>query len=172
MAKPVIVTVAATTLVMIAACEIARAETVGRYECNIVGTATQDAIGDHDGHRINSVQYACVGVDGLLTGASYTGISISEWDGPKGRYLNGIGVVRAPNGIAVTQVTEGVGAAVMKDGKPVGSEGTGKAVYQFASGIFAPLSGKAVRWATQPAGFNRFSLEVSTDGELAAAAKQ
>jgi hypothetical protein len=34
-----------------------------------------------------SVQYSCVGMDGLLKGAVNTGISISEWDGPKGTYL-------------------------------------------------------------------------------------
>jgi len=165
-------TLAAPTVVLISACGPAQAETVGRYECNIVGTASQDSIGDREGHRISSVQYACIGVDGLLKGALYTGSSISEWDGPKGRYMNGVGVVRAPNGLAVTQVTEGTASVVMKDGKPVGSEGAGKALYQFASGVFAPLSGKVVKWAVQPIGFNRFGLDVSTDGELAAATKQ
>lgn len=172
MRKTFMFTVAAPTLVFISTCGVAQAETVGRYECNIVGTASQEAIGDHDGHRISSVQYACVGVDGLLKGALYTGSSTSEWDGPKGQYMNGIGVVRAPNGIVVTQVTEGTGSVVMKDGKPIGSEASGKALWQFASGVFAPLSGKTVRWAVQPAGFNRFSLEVTTDGEVAAATKQ
>lgn len=172
MTKSVILTVAASTL-LISACGIAQAETIGRYECNIVGAASQDPIGDRDGHRIVGTQYACDGVEGLLKGALYTGSSTSEWDGPKGRYLNGIGMLRSPNGIGVTLVTEGVGSVVMKDGKPVGSESTGKAIYQFATGVFAPLSGKAVRWAVQPAGFNRFSLEVMTDDEVTtAAAKQ
>ncbi|MDA9434827.1 hypothetical protein [Bradyrhizobium sp. CCBAU 51627] len=172
MGKSFILTVAASTL-LISACGVAQSETIGRYECNIVGAASQDPIGDHDGHRIVGTQYACAGVEGLLKGALYTGSSTSEWDGPKGRYLNGIGLLRSPNGIGVTLVTEGAGSVVMKDGKPVGSESTGKAIYQFATGVFAPLSGKAVKWAVQPAGFNRFSLEVMTDDEVTTAtAKQ
>ncbi len=171
MGKSFILMIAASTLLM--TCGVAQSEPVGRYECNIVGAASQDPIGDRDGHRIVSTQYACAGVEGLLKGALYTGSSTSEWDGPKGRYLNGIGMLRSPNGIGVTLVTEGTGSVVMKDGKPVGSESTGKAVYQFATGAFAPLSGKAVKWAVQPAGFNRFSLEVMTDDEVTtAAAKQ
>jgi hypothetical protein len=126
--KRYIMMVVVSTLASFSASGVAQAETVGRYECNIVGAASQDPIGDRDGHRISSVQYACVGVEGLLKGALYTGSSTSEWDGPKGRYLNGIGVVRAPNGLAVTQVTEGTGSVVMKDGKPAGSEGSGKAL--------------------------------------------
>ncbi|WP_234685899.1 hypothetical protein [Bradyrhizobium monzae] len=172
MGKTFILITAASTI-FVGACGVAQSEPIGRYECNIVGAASQDPIGDRDGHRIVGTQYACAGVDGLLKGAQYTGSSTSEWDGPKGRYLNGIGMLRSPNGIGVTLVTEGVGSVVMKDGKPVGSESTGKAVYQFATGVFAPLSGKAVKWAVQPAGFNRFSLEVMTDDEVTtAAAKQ
>lgn len=121
MRKTFIFTVAAPTLVFISTCGMAQAETVGRYDCSVVGAATQDPVGDREGHRITSVQYACVGVDGLLKGALYTESSTSEWDGPKGQYMNGIGVVRAPNGIVVTQVTEGTGSVVMKDGKPMAS---------------------------------------------------
>ncbi|WP_369722935.1 MULTISPECIES: hypothetical protein [unclassified Bradyrhizobium] len=173
MRKRFLLTVVGPALALISTFGMARAETIGRYDCNIVGAASQDPIGDHDGHRITGTQYACVGVEGLLKGALYTGSSTSEWDGPKGRYLNGIGMLRSPDGIGVTMVTEGVGSVVMKDGKPVGSESTGKAIYQFATGVFAPLSGKAVKWAVRPAGFNRFSLEVMTDDELTtAAAKQ
>ncbi|MCG2625599.1 hypothetical protein L6654_03100 [Bradyrhizobium sp. WYCCWR 13023] len=167
-----VLTVAASAL-LCSASGVAQSEPIGRYECNIVGAASQDPIGDRDGHRIVGTQYACAGVDGILKGALYTGSSTSEWDGPKGRYLNGIGLLRSPNGVGVTLVTEGAGSAVMKDGKPVGSEATGKAVYQLATGVFAPLSGKSVKWAVQPAGFNRFSLEVMTDDEVTtAAAKQ
>ena len=171
MTKRFILTVVVPTVALISAGGVAKAEMVGRYECNIVGVASEDPIGDRDGHRISSVQYACLGVEGLLKGALYTGSSTSEWDGPKGTYLNGIGIVRAPNGLAVTQVTEGVGAVVMKDGKPAGSESSGKALYQFASGAFAQLSGKAVRWAVKPIGFYLFSLEVTTDDGVTAANK-
>jgi hypothetical protein len=53
----------------------------------------------------------------------------------------------------------------MKDGKPAGNEATGKGVFKFASGTLAALSGKADRWQAKPAGFGRFTLEISADDE-------
>ena len=145
------------------------AEMIGRYECNVVGAASQDPVGDKDGHRILNLQYSCTGVDGLLKGAQYTGTSTSEWDGPKGTYLTGSGIVRAPGSLAVTEVLDGSGQPFMKDGKPAGSEASGTVVYKCASGSFAQLSGKQVRWAAAPAGFGRFTLEVTDDSEVATA---
>jgi hypothetical protein len=74
--------------------------------------------------------------------------------------------MRAAGGLAVTQITEGVGSAIMKDGKPAGSESSGKGLFKFASGTLAAFSGKADRWEAKPAGFNRFSLEFTADNEL------
>ena len=165
MDKRIIVTAVCSTLGLINASGFALAETVGRYDCSVIGTASQDPIGDKDGHRLATVQYSCFGVDGLVNGALYSGSSISEWDGPKGTYFAGGGIIRAPRGLAVTQLTEGVGSAIMKDGKPAGNEASGKGLIKFASGTLAELSGKAVRWEAKPAGFNRFSLEVTTDTE-------
>ena len=100
-----------------------------------------------------------------MKGAVYTGSSTSEWDGPQGTYLSGGGTVRAAGGLAVTQITEGKGSAVMKDGKPAGSESSGKALYKFASGPLAALSGKTVRWEAKPMGFGLFSIELTGDSE-------
>jgi hypothetical protein len=165
MNKRFIVTVVCSTLGLISASGFALAETVGRFECSVVGAVSQDPIGDKDGHRLATVQYSCFGVEGLLKGALYSGFSTSEWDGPQGSYLSGGGIVRAAGGLAVTQLTEGVGSVVMKDGKPAGSEASGKGLFKFASGTLAALSGKADRWEAKPAGVGRFSLEVTTDGE-------
>lgn len=165
MKKRFIVTVACSTLGLISACEIALAETVGRYECSIFGAVSQEPIGDKEGHLLRSLQYSCLGVEGLLKGALYTGASTSEWDGPQGTYLSAGGIVRVPGGLAVTQLIEGIGTVVMKDGKPVGAESSGKALYKFASGTLAGFSGKAVRWETKPIGVGRFSLELTADGE-------
>jgi len=165
MDKRIIVTVVCCTLGLVNASGFALAETVGRYDCSVIDTASQDPIGDKDGHGLATVQISCSGVDGLVKGALYSGSSISEWDGPKGTYFAGSGIIRAPSGLAVVQVTEGVGSAIMKDGMPAGNEASGKAVMKFASGTLAELSGKTVRWESKPAGFNRFSLEVTTDTE-------
>jgi hypothetical protein len=108
---------------------------------------------------------SCLGVDGLMKGALYSGLSTSEWDGSQGKYYTGGGTVRAVGGLAVTLLTEGVGSAIMKDGKPAGNEASGKGVFKFASGTLAELSGKADRWQAKPAGFGRFTLEIMADDE-------
>ena len=161
----IIVTVVGSTLGLINASGFALAETVGRLECSVVGAVSQDPIGDKDGHRITTVQYSCFGVEGLLKGALYSGFSTSEWDGPQGTYLSGGGIIRVAGGLAVTQLTEGTGSVVMKDGKPAGSEASGKGLIKFASGTLAALSGKTVKFETKPTGVGRFSIELTADSE-------
>src|SRR3981081_3405937 len=118
MNKRFVVTVVCSTLGLISASGSAIAEMVGRFECSVVGAVSQDPIGDKDGHGLATVQYSCFGVEGMLKGALYSGSSTSEWDGPQGTYLSGGGIVRAAGGLAVTHLTEGVGAAGLTDGKP------------------------------------------------------
>lgn len=165
MDKRFIVTVVCSTLGLISANGFAQAETVGRYECSVVGAPSPQPIGDRDGHGLASVQYSCFGVEGLLKGAVFTGSSISEWDGPQGTYLSGGGIHRASGGLAVSQLTEGKGSVVMKDGKPAGANVSGKGVFKFASGTLAALSEKAVKFESQPIGVGRFSLEYTADSE-------
>ena len=57
MDKRFIITVVCSTLGLISANGFAQAETVGRYECSVVGAASQEPIGDRDGHRLISVQF-------------------------------------------------------------------------------------------------------------------
>ena len=163
MNKRIIATVACTTLGLINASGFALADSIGRLECSIVGTPSQDPIGDRDGHRLASAQYSCLGVEGLLKGAMYTSSSASEWDGSQAKYVAGGGIMRAPGGLVVIQLNEGVGSVVMKDGKPAGSEASGKSLVKFASGAFAELAGRALRFDAKPAGFNRFTLEFTAD---------
>jgi hypothetical protein len=146
---------------LIGASGFAFAETIGRFECSIIGTASPEAIGDWGGHGLASVQFSCFGVDGLLKGAVYTGSNISEWDGPRGTYLSAGGIYRAPGGLAVTQLVDGTASVIMKDGKPVGAETSGKTALKFASGTLAALSGKTVKFASQPTGAGRFNLELT-----------
>jgi hypothetical protein len=155
------------TLVCIAAflfgtAGLAQAEIIGRYQCNIVGTAVQEPLGDRNGHNMVNYGYSCVGVEGLLKDAVVTAFSAAEWDGPKIITVTAMGVHRAPGGIAVGQVLEGIGSAIMKDGKPVGTEASGKTVFKFASGTLTALSGKTVNFVNKSTGLNRFEL-VFTD---------
>ncbi len=161
MTKRFITTFLCSALSSIGASGFAFAETIGRFECSIIGTASPEPIGGRTGHGLASVQYSCFGVDGLLKGAVYTGSNISEWDGPLGTFLSAGGIYRAPGGLAVTQLMEGTGSVIMKDGKPVGAETSGKTIFKFASGTLAALSGKTVKFVSQPTGAGRFNLELT-----------
>ena len=137
----------------------ALAETIGRYNCSIVGAASQEPIDATPGHFLATVEYSCYGVDGLLKDAVHTASSASEWINQKGTFLRGGGTHRAAGGLAVTQVTEGSGVVVMKDGKPIGTATTGTGIFKFASGNLVTLSGKTFKFTTKPTGFDRFEME-------------
>ena len=83
-------------LSLTAATGFARADTIGRYQCGVIGTIAQEQIGDRNGHLLVSFEYSCLGVDGLFKDAVATAVSVSEWDGPKGTYLASLGLHRAP----------------------------------------------------------------------------
>jgi len=159
MSKRFIATFVCSALSLIGATGMALSDTIGRYECNIVGTPNPEPIGDRSGHGLVSYQFSCFGVDGLLKGAVYSAIHISEWDGPQGTFLSAGGIHRTAGGFAVTQMLEGTGSIIMKDGKPVGSTSSGKAIFKFASGTLAALSGTTVKFASKSTGLNRFELE-------------
>jgi hypothetical protein len=158
MSKRFIATFLCSALSLVGANGFALAETIGRYECNVVGAMSPEPIGDREGHSLIFYQFSCFSVDGLLKGAVYTASTASELDGPRRTFLFTGGVHRAPGGFAVTQMMEGTGSVVMKDGKPV-TENSGKALFKFASGTLATISGKAVKWTTKTTGVGRFSLE-------------
>jgi hypothetical protein len=161
MSKRFITTFVCSALSSIGASGFAFAETIVRYECSNIGAISHEPIGDRTGHGLLSVQFSCFGVDGLLKGAVYTASNISEWDGPQGTFLLGSGIHRAPGGLAVTQLTEGTGSVVMKDGKPAGTESSGKAVFKFGSGTLAAISGKVVKFTSKSTGVGRFNLELT-----------
>ncbi len=112
---------------------------------------------------IQSIQYSCIGVDGLLKGAAMTGNAVVEWQGPKSTFLAASTTHRTPGGLAVGQLLEGSGSMVMKDGRPLGQDASGKATIKFASGTLAGLSGKMLKWISRPVSFNRFEQEYSSE---------
>lgn len=161
MSKHFMATVFCSTLSLIGAGGFALAETIGRYECSIIGTTSVEAIGDRPGHSLANAQFSCFGVEGLLKGAVYTASNISEWDGPQGRFVSAGGIHRTPGGLAVTQAIEGTASVVVRDGKSVGTESSGSAVFKFASGVLVALSGKSVKFISRPGSAGRFDLEFS-----------
>jgi hypothetical protein len=163
MTKRSIVTLAGAALCVIATGELARADMIARYECSTVGFFSQEPLGDRADHNLSAQDYACVGVDGLLKGAVYSASNVVEWDGAKGSIMLGGGVHRIPGGRVVTELTEGAASAVTKEGKPVGVASSGKGIVRFASGAFAGLNGKTVRFTTTPINPIRFNLEFTTD---------
>lgn len=161
MSKRFAATLLCSALALIAANGLAFADIVGRYECTVVGSSAPEPIGDRAGHSIQGIQYSCLGVDGLLKGAVLTGNAVVEWDGPKSTFLAASTTHRAPGGVVVGQLLEGTGSIAMKDGKPVGQDASGTAVIRLASGTFAALSGKTLKWVSKPTGPNRFEQEYS-----------
>jgi hypothetical protein len=163
MSKRFIATFVCSAFSLIGASGFALAETIGRYECSVIGAIGKEPIDKRNGHILVSLEYSCFGVDGLLKGDVHTASSASEWDGPNGTFLRGGGVHRAPAGLAVSQITEGTGW-VVKSGDteyagPAGTASAGKAVFKFASGNLSALSGKAFKFATKPIGPDRFEME-------------
>jgi hypothetical protein len=163
MSKRVVATFVCSALSLIGASGFALAETIGRYECSVIGSIGKEPIAGETGHLLVSLEYSCVGVDGLMKGDVHTASSASEWIGPKGTFLRGGGVHRAPDGLAVSQITEGTGWVVKSSdteyGGPASTASAGKAIFKFASGNLAALSGKTFKFATQPTAPNRFVME-------------
>jgi len=159
MSKRLIATFICSAVGLIAATGMAHSDTIGRYECNVVGSPTPEPLGDHAGHGLSSYQFSCFGLDGLLKGAVYSAINVAEWEGPQATFLLAGGVHRSAGGVAVTQMLEGSASIIMKDGKPVGNTGTGKAIFKFGSGTLAALAGKTVKFTSKSTGLNRFELE-------------
>ncbi|MGA9440654.1 MAG: hypothetical protein WBV76_21055 [Pseudolabrys sp.] len=56
-------------------------------------------------------------------------------------------------------MAEGTASVSMKDGKPVGVTGSGKAIFKLGSDNLAALSGRATKSTTKVTGANRFELE-------------
>jgi hypothetical protein len=146
-------------LVSLVGAGVAYADTIGRYECSVVGIGSPEPLGDRAGHGLMSYQFSCYGVDGILKGAVYSAVHVSEWDGRQGTFLLAGGVHRVAGGFAVTQMTEGTATVILKDGKPAGATGSGKALFKLGSGTLAALSGKAAKFTSKSTGANRFELE-------------
>jgi hypothetical protein len=141
----------------------AAAQISAQLECQYVGVASREPIGDRDGHMLGTSSYSCRVVTGPLKGAVYTGNNVTEWDGPTGIYVSGSSVHRMAGGILVSTITGGTLDYIMKDGKPVGviSNGTGRNA--IASGPGTPFAGKSFKFSSKTTGLNQFNIDVTYD---------
>jgi hypothetical protein len=158
--KQLALALACSALALCAGSGPALADLIGKYECNVVGTNAPEPLGDRSGHGLVNYQFSCFGVDGLLKGAVYSAIHVSEWDGPQGKFLLAGGVHRTAGGYAVTQMQEGISSLIMQDGKPVGSTSSGTAIFNLGTGTLSSLSGKKARFTAKTIGPGRFVLEL------------
>jgi hypothetical protein len=159
MSKRVIASILLSTIGLIGAIGFAHADSIGRYECNIVGPIALEPIGDRDGHLLRSLEYSCVGADGIFKGAVQTAVSVSEIDGSRVTFHLVGGVHRIVGGLAVGEALEGTGSAVVQEGSPSRATASGSMIFKFASGKLAALSGKTFKWVVKPTGFDRFELD-------------
>ncbi|CAL75805.1 conserved hypothetical protein [Bradyrhizobium sp. ORS 278] len=137
----------------------AHAEVLAHYECSVIGPSSPEPIGDRPGHALNTVQFSCFAVEGVMKDAIYTAVNVSEWDGLKVAYQFAGGVHRIAGGFAVTQMSEGSAVVLVKDGQPAGTAGSGKAVIKYAVGTLAQLNGKTVSFTTKSTSLGRFNLD-------------
>jgi hypothetical protein len=159
MRKPLIAGILASIVGLVGISGSAYADSIGRYECNIIGAIGLEPIGDHDGHLLRSFDYFCAGVDGIFKGALLSAVSVSEVDGSRVTFHLVGGVHRIAGGLAVGETLEGTGSSVMQEGGRARTASAGTMIFKFASGKLAPLSGKTFKWAAKPIGYNRFDLE-------------
>jgi hypothetical protein len=63
MSKRLVASLLFSAFGLIGASGFALADTIVRYECNIIGPQGLEPIGDRDGHLLRSFDYSCVGVN-------------------------------------------------------------------------------------------------------------
>jgi hypothetical protein len=158
MRKFLIASILASAFGLVGASGLAHADSLGRYECNIIGPIGLDPIGDRDGHLLRSYDYSCAGIDGIFKGAVLTGVSVGEMDGSRMTFHLAGGVHRVAGGLAVGETLEGTGSTVTQEG-PARVTASGTMIFKFASGKLAALSGKTFKWTAKPIGFNRYEME-------------
>ena len=105
MGKHLIATAVCSAFGLIEMSGVALADTIGLYECSVIGALAQEPIGDRNEHTMVSVQYSCVGMDGLQASRSVSGMALREriWPPsaftgrPGGSQLGSCWRVRAPS---------------------------------------------------------------------------
>ena len=157
--RKVLVAIMASAVGLAGASGFAQADSIGRYECNIIGSIGLEPIGDRNGHVLRSYDFSCAGVDGIFKGAVTTSVTVSEIDGSQVTFHFAGGVHRMAGGLAVGETLEGTGSTVVQEGNPARATASGRMIFKFASGKLASLSGKTFKWTARPIGYNRFDME-------------
>ncbi|MDM0106969.1 hypothetical protein QTH97_18630 [Variovorax sp. J22R24] len=134
-----------------------------RSTCQNVGVATQEPLGDREGHMLSVGSYSCVSQGGFLDGAVTSGMNVWELDKGAGVAVTGNGVTRKPGQLILYVVTDGSYSLTMADGKVTGFTGIAKGVYKLATGPAAALSGKAYTARFRSIERGQFVIETTVD---------
>ena len=113
-----------------------------KYTCQSFSQNSWEPIGDRENHVISVGQLSCHTDSGFAEGAISTSVTMFEVDKGNAKSLSGSGVMRKTGGIAVYEITQQTWSLIMTDGKVTGFQGTGKALFTFASGSLAAYAGK------------------------------
>ena len=161
MSKRLIASILVSVFGLIGTSGFALADTIGRYECNIIGAIGLEPIGDRDGHLLRSYDYSCVGVDGLLQRSSVY-CDLRQRGGWSAGDVS-FGSRSSPNRWRDWQwarSSEGTGSTVIQEGKPARATASGKIDLQVRIGHIGCSFRKDLQMdAAKPIGFNRFELE-------------
>lgn len=127
-----------------------------RYACTITA-ADREPVGVRNERVVLTVQYGCRITDGSDPGI--TAVSVSEWAADKGTYLASLEFHGAPEGVAIGQLSEATGFSSLEGEQGIAVAASGTAVFNFASGSLAALSGKTLKFTTKLTGLRSFELE-------------
>ena len=152
----------AASLVLLASSGLTMAQS-SKHTCMNVGPNLPEPLGDREGHAVSVADGSCMIEGGLLDGTVQTQHTIWEFDKGAMNILSGDGVSRKPGVAVAYRVTAGSLTYVMKDGKPVGWNASGKGVFTLATGAAAALAGKTFTWTGYATGPRSYILESKVD---------
>ncbi len=151
------------TLGLVLAAGAAGAES-WKLNCTNAGPNMPEPLRDRERHSIMVQTATCIHEGGAaLDGAVSTQGVIWEHDASGARLLSGDAVGRKPGATTAVRITEGTLAWVVKDGKVVGWNATGKGVFTLAADGAAALAGKSFSWTSRPTGPRTYVSDVTVD---------
>lgn len=139
----------------------ALAQTTWKLNCTSSGSGAAETVGE--GHVFWVSAAACTEEGGPLGGAVATQNAIWENIKGTGTLLSGDGVARSPRGATAYRNNSGTMKMLMQDGKPVGWEATGAAVFTLATGAAASMKGKTFSWTAKATGPRTYVIETKMD---------
>jgi hypothetical protein len=156
---------ASLVMTMLGASALAQSKIAFTETCQNFGSIMWDPLGGRPSHGMEVVQVSCIVQGGPMDGAIRTAMFVHEFDNGVGVLMVGNSVYRKPGGMAVTLLSDDTVTVSFDDtGQPNGFTSTGKGVFKFTIGTFAPLAGKSfISKARSISGTSQGRVEYSLD---------